>query len=327
MSDTQTVSTAEAASGTSGGWLEAVCFAFALAVLNVTYAIAQRQGVTPVALLFWAMPVGAISLLAVSGLGPHWRQIVSHPLSLVVGGGIIAMEGVYYLLIGHVSPTDASVIVRLGVPTAMLIGFAFAGRRPSRLGMLGGLIILAVIFWYVPQMRTAAPLAALGLGALCGFIISARSFAAERHPWNQTARTIAEKMRVTGLVLLLTSVIGVVVVLIASTAASHGLFAAPAWLPSFADLFHTPAVLLGLFLGVCVLTVMQYLGFSIVVKLGAENFVATTAFIPVTTLGVQQLAVAAGLLDAVPIDWTVMPAMLGLLAGVAMVIAGGRRPR
>ena len=327
MSETHTVSAGEAATGSHGGWLEAVCFALTLAVLNVTYAIAQGRGVTPVALLFWAMPVGAISLLAVSGLGPHWRQIVAHPLSLVVGAGIIAMEGVYYLLIGHVSPTDASVIVRLGVPTAMLIGFTLAGRRPSGVSVLGGLLILAVILWYVPQMRTATPLAALGLGALCGLIISARSFAAESHPWNQTARTIAEKMRVTGLVLLLTSVIGAVLVLAASTAASSGFFAAPAWLPGFADLLHLPAILLGLFLGVCVLTVMQYLGFSIVVKLGAENFVATTAFIPVTTLGVQQLAVAAGLLEAVPIDWTVMPAMLGLLAGVALVIAGGRRPR
>lgn len=326
MSDTHSASAGEAAS-TRGGWIEAICFAIALAVLNITYAIAQRQGVTPVALLFWAMPVGAVSLLAVSGLGPHWRQIVAHPLSLVVGSGIIAMEGVYYLLIGHVSPTDASVIVRLGVPTAMLMGFVFARRRPSRLSVVGALVILAVILWYVPQMRTGAPLTALGLGALCGFIISARSFAAEKHPWNQSARTIAEKMRVTGLVLLLTSAIGAIVVLAASGAASSGQFVAPAWLPSFADLLHMPAILLGLFLGVCVLTVMQYLGFSIVVKLGAENFVATTAFIPVTTLGLQQLAVVAGLLDAVPIDWSVMPAMLGLLAGVALVIGGGRRPR
>jgi hypothetical protein len=82
---------------------------------------------------------------------------------------------------------------------------------------------------------------------------------------------------------------------------------------------------LGLFLGALVLTAMQYLGFSVVVKLGAETFVATTALIPITTFAVQSMAVFAGILPPVPVDWRVLPAMAGVIAGVALVIAGGRR--
>ena len=309
-----------------GGWIEAGCFAVALAVLNVTYGIGQQLGVNPIALLVWAMPVGAIALLAVAGLGPDWLRIMTHPLSLVVGGAIIAMEGVYYVLIGHVTPTDGSVLVRIGVPIAMLLAFLVTGRRPSRLGFLGAALIAGVILWYTSQMRSAAPLTALSLGAVCGFIIGARSLAAEHHPWNRAARTIPEKMRVTGLVLLFASGLGVALTCAAIAAADHGLLPPTSWLPRWSDLVHPPAIWLGLFLGVVVLTVMQYLSFSIVVKLGAETFVATTAFIPFTTLAVQQLAVAVGLMAPLPVDWRVMPAMLGLLAGVTLVILG-TRPR
>jgi drug/metabolite transporter (DMT)-like permease len=251
---------------------------------------------------------------------------MAHPLSLVVGGGIIAMEAFYYVLLGFVSPTDGSVLARLGVPIAMLLGYLVVGRRPSWIGVLGGLVILAAILWYVPQMEAAVQLAGLALGGVCGFIISVRSLAAERHPWNRAAQTIPEKMRVTGLVLLLASALGVALVLATIFAAERGLFQPPGWVPGRHDLTFPPAIMLGLFIGVLVLTAMQYLGFSVVVKLGTERFVATTALIPLTTLGVQQLAVSAGLLAPIPVDWRVMPAMAGVIAGVALVIAGGRRP-
>jgi drug/metabolite transporter (DMT)-like permease len=307
------------------GWVEAGLFAIALAVLNVTYGVGQQHGVNPVALLAWAMPVAAMALLMVAGPGPDWRRIVRHPLSFVVGAGIIAMEAVYYVLIGFVTPTDGSVIVRLGVPIAVLLGWVVAGRRPSILGALGGIAIMATVLWYVPRMQSAAPMAGLALGAACGFIQSARSFASEMHPWNRSASTIIEKMRVTGLVLALASGLGLVLLAGAMAGAAHGVAAGPRWLPDLAQLTETPAIVLGLFLGALVLTAMQYLGFSVVVKLGAETFVATTALIPITTFAVQSMAVFAGILPPVPVDWRVLPAMAGVIAGVALVIAGGRR--
>jgi len=311
----------------SGGWVEAALFSIALAVLNVSYGLGQQLGVNPIALLFWAMPVGAIALLLASGPGTEWRAILAHPLSLVVGGGIIAMEATYYMLLGLVTPADGSVLVRLGVPIAMGLGYLLAGRRPGRLGIIGGLVILGSILWYVPRMATVWPLGGLALGTACGFIMSGRSFAAELHPWNRAARTIPEKMRVTGLVLLLACGVGTVVLLVAMGAVAHGLMVGPHWLPELHHLAHPPAIWLGLFVGAVVLTAMQYLGFSVVVKLGTENFVATTALIPVTTLGVQQMAVAAGLLAPIAVDWRIAPAMAGVMLGVALVIWSGRRPR
>ncbi len=191
-----------------GGWVEALFFTLALSVLNVAYGLGQQLGVHPIALIFYAMPVAAVALLLFSGLGPDWRVVMAHPLSLTVGGGIIVMEAVYYVLLGYVTPTDGSVLVRLGVPIAIVLGYILAGRRPTWMAALGGAVIIATILWYVPRMVSAAPLTGLALGAACGFIMTARSFAAEFHPWNSKARGVLEKMRVTGLMLLLASGVG-----------------------------------------------------------------------------------------------------------------------
>jgi len=307
------------------GWLEAALFVVALAVLNVSYGLGQQYGVHPIALLFWAMPTAAAVLLASSGLGPDWRAIIRHPLSLVVGGGIIAMEAAYYVLLGYINPTDGSILVRLSVPIALVLGYLVAGRRPGRLAVAGGLITLTTILWYAPRMDTTAAGIALTIGALCGCIMSGRSFAAEFHPWNRDARTIRAKMRVTGLFLGLASVVGIGVLFAAMASASIELITRPAWLPETYHLVHGPAILIGLFVGVVVLTAMQYLGFSVVLKLGSERFIATGAFTPVTTLGVQMLAVSIGLLQPIAVDWDVLPAMAGLVAGVALIIASGHR--
>lgn len=309
------------------GWFEAALFALALSVLNVSYAFGFQQGVQPVAFLVWAMPVAAFSLLAVSGLGADWRQVIAHPLSLVVGAGIIAMEAVYYVLLTLVTPTDGSVLVRLGVPIAMGLGLLLGRGRPAPVAILGGLSIVAGIGWYVPRMETAVPLTSLALGAACGAIMSGRSFAAEYHPWNRQARTIIEKMRVTGLMLLVTSVVGTALVVGAVGGAAHGLIRVPAWLPTLQDLTYPPAIGLGFFVGMLVLTAMQYLGFSVVVKIGTESFLATTALIPIVTLAVQEAAVRIGLLAPVAIDWRVLPVMGVVVAGVFLVILGNRRRR
>lgn len=309
------------------GWIEAGLFSLALAVLNVSYGVAQQDGVHPVALLFWAMPTAAAALLVASGLGPDWRAILHHPLSLVVGGGIIAMEAVYYVLLGYVNPTDGSILVRLSVPIALALGYVIAGRRPGRLAIAGGLVTLATILWYAMCLETAAPLAALALGTVCGCIMSGRSFAAERHPWNRAAHTIREKMRVTGLVLGLASAVGIALLFAVMAAAAAGMVPAPSWLPQPHHLMQGPAVLVGLFVGVLVLTAMQYLGFSVVLKLGAEHFIAAGALTPLTTLLVQSLAVAAGWLKPVGVEWGVWPAVAGLVAGVFLIIASRPRPR
>ena len=197
----------------------------------------------------------------------------------------------------------------------------------ARLAIAGGIVTLVTILWYAFRVDTAAPVMALALGTLCGFIMSGRSFAAERHPWNRAAHTIREKMRVTGLVLGLASGVGIAALFAAMALAGAGVTSAPPWLPQTHHLVQGPAIAMGLFVGVLVLTAMQYLGFSVVLKLGAEHFIATGALTPVTTLAVQSMVISAGLLHPIAVDWSVLPAVAGLIVGVILIIASRPRPR
>ncbi|MEZ5856793.1 MAG: hypothetical protein R3D67_19360 [Hyphomicrobiaceae bacterium] len=152
--------------------------------------------------------------------------------------------------------------------------------------------------------------------------MSTRSFAAEFHPWNRAAKTIKEKMRITGLMLLTASLIGLLAVAALHWAAAHGHMAPLSWLPGTAELLAPESIIIGLTVGLVVLTAMQYLGFSTVVKLGTEVFIATTALIPLTTLAVQELAMRSGLLKPIPVDWRVAPAMASVaLASLSLSLA------
>jgi MFS transporter, OFA family, oxalate/formate antiporter len=306
------------------GWTEATLFAIALAVLNVSYGYGHQIGAHPIVFIAYAMPIAALTLLLITGRGPHWRAIVTHPLSYVVGGGIIAMEAVYYVLLEKVSPTDGSLLVRLNVPVGILLGFLLLGRRPTRLTTIGALVVVGSIAIIVPGLESGARWWAIALATICAVIISLRSFATEMHPWNRAAHTVIEKMRVTGLVLLVSSVLGLAVIGTVMTLVAHGVIDGPAWLPRPHQFLHLPTYLLALFMGGFVLTAMQYLGFSTVVKIRTENFLAMTALIPTVTLVMQIGAVALGVLEPTPVDWRTIPSMLVMMAGVVLVIWGGR---
>ena len=85
-----------------------------------------------------------------------------------------------------------------------------------------------------------------------------------------------------------------------------------------------PTLLVSLLVGALVLTAMQYLSFSSVVKIGTQNFIATTAFTPLVTLAAQELVVAAGWLPPMPVDWQILPAIAIVAVGVFVIISAGR---
>jgi MFS transporter, OFA family, oxalate/formate antiporter len=321
------ISSAGKASGAgilANGWFEAALFVITLSVLNISYALGHQMGAHPVAFIVYAMPFAALMLLAVTGLGPDWRAIASHPMSFVVGAGIIGMEAVYYLLLEYVSPTDGSILVRLGLPIGMLIGFVLLGRRPRPVSILGALIVVAGIGVCLAGIDEAGRPTGIVLGIACAVITSSRSFATELHPWNRSAATVTEKMRITGIVLIVTSALGIALVAAAIALVQNGAFSGPAWLPAPRDFLHPPTIVLALFIGCLVLTAMQYLAFSTVVKIRTENFLAMTALIPLSTLVFQIGAVELQLLKPVAVDWRTLVATGILVAGVMLVVWGGR---
>jgi hypothetical protein len=107
-------------------------------------------------------------------------------------------------------------------------------------------------------------------------------------------------------------------------ARSQALLGAAHWLPAADQFLHVPTLLVALLVGAAVLTAMQYLSFSSVVKIGTQNFIAATAFTPLVTLVAQELVVAAGWLLPMPVDWQILPAIAVVAMGVFVIISAGR---
>jgi hypothetical protein len=105
---------------------------------------------------------------------------------------------------------------------------------------------------------------------------------------------------------------------------AQGLLGPAGWLPVPNEFLHLPTILVSLLVGAGVLTAMQYLSFSSVVKIGTQNFIATTAFTPLVTLAAQELVVAAGWLKPMPVDWQILPAIAVVAVGVFVIISAGR---
>jgi drug/metabolite transporter (DMT)-like permease len=307
------------------GWLEAAAFVLCIGIISSVYAAALGYGVNVVALMLHSMTLSGLALLIANGIRGDTKAIALAPLSWVVGLANILIESAYYLLIAWVSPAEASLLVRQALGWSMLVGLVLFGRRVGRLSVVGAAIVLAAVFWLAAVVPAERRWIALAISALCAIAFVTRGYASEFHAHNRAARTLREKMQVTGVVTLVTALGGWVVVLALTGLVGAGLLPPLPAVPRPAELVHLPTITFAVLIGGFIFTAMNYLAFSSVVKIGTDGFVAASTFMPPATLAVQWLAEKFGLIPPQPFDWTLMPAMTIAVAGVMLVIADQRQ--
>lgn len=307
------------------GWVEAFLYTVAIAVLSVSYVVGQQIGAHPIAFILYAMLISAVALLAVTGFGSDALDIMLAPHSWLVGLGMICIEVAYYLLLDYVSPALGSLLVRFAIPMSMATGWLLFARRPPRLAALGAAVVLLGIAPLLLTIEAEHRLAGAAAGIAAGAFSTLRSFAAEFHPWNRRAVTVMEKLRVTGLVVLVCSLASLALAGAVALLIATGLVPPLAMMPTAAQMLHGPTVLLAIAVGSVILTAMAVLSFSAVVKITTENVMAVHAFTPVSTLLVQMAATAVGLIPAYALDPSLLPAMAVVILGVLMILGAARR--
>ncbi|MCB1503725.1 MAG: hypothetical protein KDJ47_02005 [Hyphomicrobiaceae bacterium] len=305
------------------GWMEAAAFVFAVSTLNVLYAYAVAKGANVVVFVLYALAGASVAMLAITGIGADWRRIILARESCIYGLSSVALEAVYFLLVGLISPAEASLTARLSVPASLLIGWWMFKARITARQVIGGLIVSAavvpVLAWVPADKRATA----ITLGLLCALAVAIKTFSSELHPFNRTAETIWKKIRVTGLVVLATSALAFAATGVAMIASISGIEAARAIAPPAAAFLHVPTILLGLIFGTAILAAMSYLTFSSVVKIGTPNFLATSAFAPLMAYALQSLAAWAGLISVPAFDMVMLVPILAGIGGVLLIVRAG----
>jgi hypothetical protein len=306
------------------GWVEAGFFVLAIAVLGIAYVFGQRIGAHPIALVLYATTASALALLVVTGVGQDALRIVLAPQSWLVGIGAISIEIFYYLLLENVSPALGSLFVRLAIPLSFVVGWLLFARRPRRLAVIGAGIVLAGIVPLIATIDAEHRMAAAATGVASALSSNLRSFSAEFHPWNRSATTVREKLRVTGLIVLVTSLVSLALTGGLAVLIGIGWLEPTPLVPTAGQMLHGPTILLGAVVVGAIMTAMAVLSFSAVVKITTENFMATNAFTPVGTLLVQIAASAVGLIPTYALDPSLLSAMGVVIAGVLLILYAAR---
>lgn len=315
-------------SGTDpSGWIEAGLFVLAVSALNVLYAYAAATGAHVTVFVLVAMAATAAAMLALSGMGGDAKSVIAHRASWVYGIASVGLEAIYFVLVGITSPAEASLTARLSVPASLLVGRLVFRARLTPGQVAGALVVIAAVVpifaWVAPEHRDAA----IWLGTACALTVAIKTYASEYHPWNRRTTDVTEKIRITGLVVLATTVLGAGVTAAAMQARAAGLVGEHALIPAPADFAHLPTLALALLAGAPILFAMSYLTFSSVVKIGTPNFLATSAVTPLTAYAMQLIAAATGLIVAPRFDATLLAPILAGIAGVLLIVWSGNRRR
>jgi len=302
------------------GWLEAWAYVVVLTLLNLIYAIGHSLGAHAGAFILESMLIGSVALILVGEKGPSLRAILSTWQTWAFGWATVLTEFFFYLLIGRASPAEASLLTRLSLPIALLIGWIGLRRVPVRQRRIGAAIVTAALAGLIAELPAGSRLTTTIYAVLASLAIALRAFFAEFHPWNRSAQTVRGKMAVTGKVVLATTALGLLLMAGHQLLEHAGLMGASRFVPTLAELLHGPTLALALLMGVAVITAMQYLIFSSSVKITSENFSAVNAFVPVTTL-IANYAIAALGLVARPSSGLFLATLMAItIAGVMLVL-------
>lgn len=299
----------------------------AIGALSLLYAIGHAQGAHPIAFILYAMLVSAIATLAVVGIGTQAAAIVRHPLSWVVGLAMILLEVLYYQTLTYVPPAHGNVMLRIGIPISMVAGWLMLRRPTPPLAIAGAVVIVGALVFLVGVTPADVRWPMAVVGTLAAVVMVVRGFAAEFHPWNRSASTVRDKLRVTGLVLLVTSILSLALAAAAAAAMAAGILPQTRLVPSAAQMLHLPTFALGGLLGGAIYTLMMYLNFASVVKITTENLTAMMAFSPATAWVFQELGAAFALIDAPTPEAPVVVAIVVCIVAVLMIFKAGVRAR
>lgn len=317
----------EPRSNTIVGWIEAMGFVLCIGVIGVVYALAHAMGSHVVALMLYSMMLSGIALVLLIGRSGADAAIARAPISWLLGSANILVEAAYFLIVVWVTPAEASLLVRQALPWSLVAGAALFGLRAGWLSWVGAGMVAGAVGWLVVSLPGEQRWLALAFSALCALSFVTRSFASEFHPWNRAARTIRQKMQVTGVVTLVTALGGWALVGALMLAVNAGALPATPMLPRPADFAHAPTLIIAALVGAAIFTAMNYCAFSSVVKIGTDGFIAASTFTTPATLLVQYVAVWLGIIAPPVFGWALLPAMSLAIVGVLVFVWGQRRAR
>ena len=268
------------------GWEQALWTVMLWGVVNVYHAFAASQlHVQPVVFTCMSFISAALVLTLIGGRGHLVRETLKSTATWMYGVVFVTTYIITIYLLQLVTATEGSLMRRLSVIVAVLIGIFFFKRMPKKASLIGCISILIGVSIVAYGLDRDSLQYVMLLLIIASIFQALQIIVAEKHPQTNKSRSVREECRVVGLVMFVVST----VFLLFSIFLSKFIPGFGKFVPMTEDFAHMPTLIAGFICGVVLVGPIKYLEFTSVRKIKSENFLAIAAFAPLMTFAFEAL--------------------------------------
>jgi hypothetical protein len=242
----------------------------------------------------------------------HRLRPLTDPRTLLLGLLRVLSASSFTAAVVHVTVSEASVIGSISVTLSAISVWVLFKRRPAPWEWLGHGMLIALILILIPSLDGGWRNPAILLLVFNEFCVVASSLIAERHPDNLKDDT-STRVRFTGSVLLVTAALLLAIRLIDRESGTQ-----------FDELvvsLPVPLVVYGIIVGITLRAPAMLFSFWSIRLIGAQNYMAAAASLPLAGLAMAGIAEYMGLLPVTAVLPQLANAVLVQLACLMILAA------
>ena len=291
----------------------------ALQVVSARYALLEWEVNTLVFVLVALLTSAWVQLAAAWYNSGSWlidslRQF--HTWLYALMHITLSLLGFYTLY--FITTTEAFFLQRFSILAAIPLALVFLGRMPHISDLPWALVIMAGLGVIVSSLDPSVIPIVVMLVTINGFLNAGRTMLTEAHPTYLRAGSIWDRMRVTGTIIYITSLLLLLVFFgLATVKGSAGIAPAIPGFPEVRDFFHEPTLIAGVLLGFLLIPLDTYANFRAASLLNSERLLMAKALMPFAVLLIET---PFSLLS--PIMSISDVSVLDIVAGAVIAVAG-----
>lgn len=271
----------------------------------ISRVILVRFDIDPWGFSFIQLATGGLVLLLISGRLSAARASFRKPATWIIGVFRVLSASVYTALLAVVSVLEAGIMGAVSLTAVTLAVWIVFARPPARGEAIGHLIVLGSAAALLQSLDGGLRNVALMLVLANTVCVTAMTVLAELHPDNHSADA-SVRLGFTGAVLLVTAGMFLVVRL-----AQAGL--SP-------EIWDWQMLVFGALVGVFLRAPSMVLAFSSIRLVGAQNYSAATAFLPLFGMALEHAFYTWGWIGVSRFQFDILYLGFGTAAGTIAVL-------
>lgn len=266
--------------------------------------------------------VAAACLITASGRGPLGLQTLKDPHTWFFSFSNIFMDILFVYILLLISTTEANFIIRASIITTAIVVWSQNKRPLIKAQLIGYAMILGGVVAVASNLEQEVRAQAIMYLTIMVALMTVRTYVVETHTTSNKAESWSDKSRVTGYVLLATSLsfiifgyLGALLKTDMSQAAIESSVIFNEIIPNLNEFINPVTFTAAFLLGVFNISFSNFFYFQSTKMIGSEQFLMVAAILPILTFVLEYVASVYGLLSINSVDHSDIYAGVVITAG------------